>query len=257
MENIFKVKVNKYLPATLEIKKFSGGETQVTFHNPSTSDEGNIVELFALIRDGDIMPLALVVDAIRRDIKNPIINLHLPYLPYARQDRVMNKGESLAIKVYCDFINNLNFNTVKVDDCHSDVGIALLNNVTNDQSFIPEVQELNFDVLVAPDAGSLKKIYKYAKILNKPAIRADKERDVKTGNITGTVVYGDVEGKKVLIMDDICDGGRTFIELAKVLYAKGAKDVTLYVTHGVFSYGKQVLHDVGIKVLSKYDWTEM
>ena len=121
MENIFKVKVNKYLPAKLEIKKFSGGETQAMFHNPSTSDEGNVVELFALIRDGDIIPLALVVDAIRREIKSPIINLHLPYLPYARQDRVMNKGESLAIKVYCDFINSLNFNSIKVDDCHSDV----------------------------------------------------------------------------------------------------------------------------------------
>ena len=257
MENIFKVKVNKYLPAKLEIKKFSGGETQVVFHNPSTSDEGNVVELFALIRDGDIMPLALVVDAIRREIKNPIINLHLPYLPYARQDRVMNKGESLAVKVYCDFINSLNFNSVKVDDCHSDVGVALLSNVTNDLNFIPEIQDLDIDVLVAPDAGALKKTYKYANILNKSVIRADKERDVKTGNLSGTVVYGDVEGKKVLIMDDICDGGRTFIELAKVLYSKGAKEVTLYVTHGIFSHGKQVLYDVGIKVLSKYDWTEM
>lgn len=257
MNNIFKAKVNKYLPAKIDVFKFSGGESQVTFHSPSTSDEGNIVELFALIRDGDIMQLALVVDAIRREIKNPIINLHLPYLPYARQDRVMNNGESLAIKIYCDFINNLNLNSIKVDDCHSDVGIALLNNVTNDQTFIPEVQELNFDVLVAPDAGALKKTYKYAKILNKPVIRADKERDVKTGNITGSAVYGDVRDKHVLIMDDLVDAGGTFIALAKVLYENGAKKVTLYVTHGIFSKTKQVLYDAGIDVLSKYDWTEL
>lgn len=257
MNNIFKVKVNKYLPAGLEIKKFSGGETQVTFKNPSTSDEGNIVELFALIRDGDIMQLALIVDAIRRDIKNPIINLHMPYLPYARQDRVMNKGESLAVKVFCDFVNSLNFNSVKVDDCHSDVGVALLNNVNNDQTFIPEVQELNFDLLVAPDAGALKKTYKYAKLLNRDVVRADKERNVQTGEITGTVVYGDVKDKHVLIMDDLCDGGRTFIELAKVLYAQGAKKVTLYVSHGIFSYGKEVLYDAKVDVLCKYDWTEL
>lgn len=257
MNNIFKVKVNEYLPAKVEIFKFSGGESQIKFHNPSTSDEGNRVNIFALIRDGDIMELALLVDAIRRSIKNPIINLHMPYLPYARQDRVMNSGESLAVKVFCDFVNSLNLNSVKVDDCHSDVGVALLNNATNDQTFIPEILDLNFDVLVAPDAGALKKTCKYANILNKPVIRADKERDVKTGNIAGTVVYGDVEGKRVLIIDDCADGGRTFIELAKVLYAKGAKEVTLYVTHGLFSYGKQVLYDAGIKVLSKYDWTEM
>lgn len=257
MNNIFKVKVNEYLPAKVEIFKFSGGESQVKFHNPSTSDEGNRVNIFALIRNGDIMELALLVDAIRHSIKNPIISLHMPYLPYARQDRVMNSGESLAVRVFCDFVNSLNLNSVIVDDCHSDVGVALLNNVTNDQTFIPEILDLNFDVLVAPDAGALKKTYKYANILNKPVIRADKERDVKTGNITGTVVYGDVQGKKVLIMDDIGDGCRTFTELAKVLYENGAKKVTLYVTHGVFSKTKQVLYDAHVDVLSKYDWTEI
>lgn len=257
MNNIFKVRVNEYLPAKVEIFKFSGGESQVKFHNPSTSDEGNRVNIFALIRNGDIMELALLVDAIRRSIKNPIINLHMPYLPYARQDRIMNNGESLAVKVFCDFVNSLNLNSVTVDDCHSDVGVALLNNVHNDQTFIPKVQELNFDVLVAPDSGALKKTYKYANILNKPVIRADKERDVKTGNITGTVVYGDVQDKKVLIMDDICDYGNTFIHLSKVLYEEGAKEVTLYVTHGLFAGGTQVLCDAGLKVLSKYDWTEI
>lgn len=258
MNNIFKVKVNEYLPAQVDIFKFSGGESQVKFHNPSTSDEGNRVNIFALIRNGDIMELALLVDAIRRSIKNPIINLHIPYLPYARQDRVMNSGESLAVKVFCDFVNSLNLNSVTVDDCHSDVGVALLNNVKNDMNLSPKIFDLNFDVLVAPDAGALKKTHKYSELLNKPVVRADKQRNVQTGKLSDPVVYGDVNGKKVLIIDDLVDAGRTFIGLSKVLYEQGAKEVMLYVTHGIFAKGKEVLYDAGItKVLAKYDWTEL
>lgn len=256
--------------------QFSGGETQVQLEtrnylkmccmhkNPVTN-----FSITAHIRNGDIMPLALIVDALRRIGCGPI-DLHLPYLPYARQDRVMNRGESLALKVFCDFINNLGFQSVTVDDCHSDVGVALLNNVVHRKQHTILMEEVfdeyscqngnDIDAVVAPDAGAMKKTAEFVKVLNgyRPTemIRADKVRDVTTGEITGTEVYGDVEGKTLLIVDDICDGGRTFIELAKVLRAKGAKKIVLMVTHGIFSKGKDVLLEHIDEVYAKYDWTQ-
>lgn len=253
----FKVSVNG-LAAEVQMFKFSGGETQVTFKNPSTSSKDCLVRVFAYITDGDIMPLALLVDAIRRTISNPTIELLMPYLPYARQDRVMNPGEALAVKVFADMVNSLNLDSVIVCDCHSDVGIALLNNAKNDQTLDDEffTPKKHWDVIVAPDAGALKKTLKYAKTLGiGTLIRADKTRNVVTGEITGTEVYGDVFGKDVLIIDDICDGGRTFIELAKVLNEKGASKITLHVTHGIFSKGKEVFDGIIDEVHAEWDWT--
>jgi len=71
-------------------------------------------------------------------------------------------------------------------------------------------------------------------------IQAHKVRNLKTGEIIKTEVLGNVEGKNVLIADDICDGGRTFIELAKVLKNEGALEVSLFITHGIFSKGLDV-----------------
>lgn len=255
----------------LTMFQFSGGETQVSLDTeklkkrilfPGMVESGYVnFSITAHIRNGDIMPLALIVDALRRTVNVPI-QLNLPYLPYARQDRLMNPGESLALKVFCDFINSLNFKSVTIDDCHSDVGVALLNNVVHRKQHTILKEELfnQFDAVVAPDAGAMKKTAEFVKVLNedKPTdmIRADKVRDVTTGEITGTEVYGDVEGKTLLIVDDICDGGRTFIELAKVLRAKGAKKIVLMVTHGIFSKGKDVLLEHIDEVYAKYDWTQ-
>lgn len=255
MESRFSVSVNG-LAAETQFFKFSGGETQVTFKNPSTSKSGNVVKINALVRDGEILPLSLLVDAIRRTIADAEIHLILPYLPYARQDRVMNAGESLAVRVYANYINALDFKTVTVSDCHSDVGLALLDRAKNDDKLPEELLGLNVDALVAPDAGALKKTFKYAKTLGiDDVIRADKTRNVQTGQITGTEVHGDVNGKTVLIIDDICDGGRTFLELGKKLKEMGAKSVLLHVTHGIFSKGRDAMFPYVDVVTAKYDWT--
>ena len=87
----------------------------------------------------------------------------------------------------------------------------------------------------------MKKTLEAAKELGLPMVRADKIRSTDTGEITGTVVYSEHIGSKdFLIADDICDGGRTFIELAKVLRPLTDGKIYLYVTHGIFSKGLDV-----------------
>ncbi len=197
----------------------------------------------------DIMTLLLSVDAIRR--LSPVSSIHLtiPYFPYARQDRVCNLGEALSVKIMADLINNLSCDRILIIDPHSDVTPALLNNcrvITQADIFADSVlkTELIRDnwALIAPDAGAEKKVLKVAQRLGLTDIFcANKIRDTKTGKITATTFHDDVKDRKVLIVDDICDGGKTFIELGKLLREKQAKTINLYVTHGIFSKGLQPL----------------
>lgn len=220
---------------------FNGGEVQVALENFNSTKQPITIKA-DLTNSDDVMALLLTVDAIRRlhGSKTPL-HLHCPYLPYARQDRVMNVGESLGLKVMSDLINSLNFEQVHLWDVHSDVALATLNNVVHLEQQI-FTQRIPVDwkniVLVAPDAGALKKVYKTAKQHGSPVVRADKTRSVVDGSITGTTVYSEHVGdRSFLILDDICDGGRTFTELAKELQKLTNGNIYLYVTHGIFSNG--------------------
>lgn len=222
--------------------KFSGGELHVKIDNPDILRTDKTVTIRAHLTSSEsIMELVLLVDAIHRASAGgrATINLICPYLPYARQDRVCAAGEALSLRLMCDIINGLGFNSVTVWDVHSDVAMALLDRAYNvhQKTFVGRVVWDN-TVLVAPDAGAIKKTLEVAKATNLPMVRADKVRSVVDGSITGTVVYSEHIGdKNFLIVDDICDGGRTFIELAKVLRPLTNGKIYLYVTHGIFSRG--------------------
>lgn len=226
---------------------FSGGECQVKIPPASISATTQIVA--NLYNANDIMCLLLTVDAIRRIDGKTSIELHIPYFPYARQDRVCDEGEALSVKVMADLINSLNCQKVTIVDPHSDVTPALLKNVfvismadIIVKSSLPELIEEKQLILLSPDAGAEKKVRTVAKALTTIGVATDiicasKARDTKTGAITATHIHGDVRGKNILMLDDICDGGRTFIELAKTLKTANAGDIYLYTTHGIYSQG--------------------
>lgn len=190
------------------------------------------------------MALAEYVDIVRRHSSSYMINITYPYFPYARQDRVMAGDEPFSLRVFCDLLNSLKLSQVTIWDPHSDVTPALINNCwvipqwEIAKKCIPEEYFSSANSLfISPDAGAYKKLSKLIPDDRRIAIGV-KHRD-ESGKISGTNVFSvpPIEGKDCIIVDDICDGGRTFIELAKVLKAKGAKKVILYVTHGIFSNG--------------------
>jgi ribose-phosphate pyrophosphokinase len=204
----------------------------------------------------DLINLALLKDCVDRYYQNQItLALTMDYVPYARQDRVCNKGESLSIKVIANLINSLGFKYVYTKDNHSEVATALIHNCINvDISVLADPLRtvlpngLN-TILISPDAGANKKVYAFAKSAGfKHVVRADKTRDVATGKITGTKVYWDVSQTinpmkdtcDVCIIDDIADGGYTFTELAKELRKFTDGKIYLYITHGIFSKGLNV-----------------
>jgi len=173
-------------------------------------------------------------------------NLNIRYLPYGRQDKEISNETTFGLLCFADWLNNLDFNHIKIYDPHSDVSLKLINN---SEAYYPSLHvrdvwvETNTHILCYPDSGAVRK---YGRIYKLEYVHGEKVRDQLTGNITSYALIGDPKDKNVLIVDDICDGGATFILLAKELYDRGAKEVNLFVTHGLFSKGTRLLFNSGI-----------
>jgi|9_EtaG_2_1085328.scaffolds.fasta_scaffold00281_14 ribose-phosphate pyrophosphokinase len=229
----------------LEVKSFnfSAGECHVTVKHVEINGVTNIM---AKLHDSNsIMQLLMTVDAVRNINNETKIELTIPYFPYARQDRVCNYGESFSLRVMADLINSLKCSSVTIYDPHSQVTIDMINNsniismkdiILSNSMLVQHIQEQNC-VLISPDKGAMEKVKDVADEISTEVVCATKVRDVKTGHIKSSTLHGNVSNKDCIILDDICDGGRTFTELAKVLKEKGANNIYLYVTHGIFSKG--------------------
>lgn len=186
--------------------------------------------------------------------------LKIKYLPYARQDKEVSNTATFALRSFAQLLNTLNFEEIIIMDPHSLVAIDLIKN---SRAIYPVEQVMKIanmmeaDLFCYPDHGAVvkytgggdvqKEIYDY------PCTYGEKVRDQLTGNILSYRLTGDVKDKKVLIVDDICDGGMTFKLLAKDLLAAGATEVNLFVTHGIFSKGLRTLHESGINKVFTQD----
>ena len=248
---------------------FSGGEEHIHLKTKPLQSHTRVDIYARLDSSKAIIQLIMVTDAIRRMYNNIdkdiVINLWMPYIPYARQDRVCDSGDAFSLHTFCGIINNMKYGRVYVADSHSYVATALLERCIETYQFelaypmvqfithrMPESDRPNYKYVVAPDEGSSKKAKLFARELrvyhNEEIIevQALKLRD-KVGKIIDTqVLHDNFEGADVLMVDDICDGGGTFNALADVLLKLNAGRIGLYVTHGIFSRGIQVLNDAGI-----------
>lgn len=239
------IKVNKKY---IKHFNFSGGECHVSIADIAIDEETEVVA--RLYSSDDVICLIMTVDAIRHKSPDTEINLVIPYFPYARQDRVCNEGEAFSVSVMAGLINALQCKSVTVYDPHSQITVDLLNNchVVSQADLLENsivatgIKSKGLSV-VSPDAGAKAKTKEIADRLKVEAIYCTKTRDTATGIITGTHIPDGVSGRDFIIVDDICDGGRTFIELAKALKEGGANSLYLYVTHGIFSKGLSVLKE--------------
>lgn len=231
---------------------FKGGEVNIQLDGDVTKQV--LITIRANSSD-DVMKLLMATDAIRtlarKHNTTPDIHVFMPYLPYARQDYETKPGEALSLKVFANLINSQNFASVTIFDCHSDVGPALINNCVNinNHEFVKGVlaDKTNY-VIVSPDSGAFKKIQKLCDAIGylDTPILCNKVRS-NNGTIVKTVISeSDFGGKDVYIVDDICDGGRTFTSLAGELKTRNVGKVYLIVSHGMFSYGIDPLERGGI-----------
>ena len=180
---------------------------------------------------------------------NPFITLHLPYLPYGRQDKEVGNESTFNLAVFAELINNLSFDRVTSVDTHNSAAahtlISNFRNIEVDQVHRKLISLIEPTFIVFPDKGAMTR---YGRNLSHiKTIFCDKIRDQATGQILGTTVnMGSnrefINRDRVLIIDDICDGGATFIGVAKALREMNEHlKIYLFVTHGIFSKGKQHL----------------
>ncbi len=252
-----------------KISKFPDGQQAITLDLENTIFSSEVQSVVIKSRLNSFLDLELIICAnqalselgiINLAFKLKEISLYVPYFIGARSDRKFLKGQSNYLKtVICPIINSQNFSRVTVLDPHSDVLEACLNNFqkVSNVTFAKEViKNLENITLVSPDAGALKKIYDVALAVEcNDVIVANKLRDLKTGKIIRTDVpglnsdisfTGEVRSKNFVIIDDIVDGGRTFIEIAKAIRNTRSKEIFndniyLVVTHGIFSAGFEEL----------------
>jgi len=229
---------------------FSGGERHVQLDSTHKID-GITATLKAYIWDSNgVMNLLLTINALREKYgRELLINIEMPYLPYARQDRVCADGQAFSLEVFSQLLNTQNINELVVWDCHSSVGIELTGAINVEPVDIikanPELLTLlknENSVLVCPDKGAVDRCIKIKETLNlNTMIRCEKKRNPVTGKIVRTeVLADDLSGLTAIITDDICDGGFTFIKIAEQLKEKNIAKVILFVTHGIFSKGIDV-----------------
>lgn len=208
---------------------------------------GEVTIQWSFVNESEVMHLAQLRDLLRA-YGNPLVTLHVDYLPYARQDKRIHNNSTFALRTFARLINAMEFEEVRCFDPHSEVAGQLIRNF---KAFYPtgkilEIFTQTKSTLVCyPDKGAFAK---YAPYLDLPWIVGAKVRNQETGEITHYEIGPtSVKGENILIVDDICDGGATFILLAKKLYDAGASDVNLFVSHGIFSKGKDILLAANIK----------
>jgi len=237
---------------SFKVSKFPDGQQSITIAPIRTNVTIQIRSKLNSFKDLELIICAN--KALRNEECSDKISLYVPYFLGARSDRKFETGGTNYLKdVICPLINGQNFDRVTVIDPHSDVTEALLNNFYKKDNVdlvnwaLRDINSTNY-LLVSPDAGALKKVFNVAEKINykKDIIIASKHRDV-SGKITHTEVPFSVNdaGKDMIIIDDICDGGRTFIEIAKTIKNKQMLSsatpihgkIYLIVTHGIFSAG--------------------
>jgi ribose-phosphate pyrophosphokinase len=240
-----------------KISKFPDGQQTIDLIGDYSGE--NLTNVIIYSRLNSFRDLELIICATQavRNLSDCTISLYVPSFLGARSDRKFQTGGVNYLKqVICPIINSQNYSTVLVLDPHSDVLEACINNfekINNHLVVKYSLQDLYKDedyskvAIVSPDAGALKKIYDVAKEYNiEKVVTASKVRDIKTSKILKTELpQTDWAGTEtVIIIDDICDGGRTFIELAKTIREYGFTDkIVLIVTHGIFTAGLKPLNE--------------
>lgn len=237
-----------------KITKFSGGELHPNIaHFPARCHDIRLV--CRLSSSDDVMEMLLLHEALSARYPKANKNVFIPYMPYARQDRRCAEGDAFSLPLFAKTIlrgmldGYTKFSTL---DMHSSAGEGILKtflgvDVTcyDSTSIIAFntglLDYINHGFLIAPDKGAEGKVKSLARSLLHPEDRVafgKKLRDPETGNLSGfDVDRGDFGGKDVVIVDDICDGGGTFIGLANALRERNCGKISLYVTHGIFSKG--------------------
>ncbi len=217
---------------------FNDGEYQPSFNETIRGCTVFIVQSTNPPAD-NLMELLLMIDAARRASAHKVIAV-IPYFGWARQDRKDRPRVSIGAKLVANLLKAAGVDRVMTMDLHADQIQGFfdipVDHLYASKIFVPYLQGLGIENLsiAAPDMGGAKRASAYSKHLDAPMVISHKQRE-KPGEVARMTAIGDVEGRNVVILDDLIDTAGTLTMAAQMLMDKGAASVRAAATHPVLS----------------------
>jgi ribose-phosphate pyrophosphokinase len=220
------------------VLEFSDGEFQPSFEE---TVRGQFVFLIqsTMPPSDNLFELLLMIDAAKRASARQIIAV-IPYFGFARQDRKDKPRVAIGAKLVANMLMAAGVDRVMTMDLHADQIQGFfevpVDHLYASTIFYPELERLNTGnlIMAAPDAGGAKRANSYAKKLNTGLAICHKQRK-KANEVAEMTVIGDVRGKDVILIDDMCDTAGTLTKAADLFIENGAKSVRAFCTHAVLS----------------------
>ncbi|EAI7244089.1 ribose-phosphate pyrophosphokinase [Campylobacter upsaliensis] len=238
----FAKQISKYLSLPLSdagVKRFSDGEISVQIDESVRGKDVFIIQSTCAPANDNLMELLILTDALRRSSANSITAI-IPYFGYARQDRKANPRVPISAKLVADLIEAAGIDRVATIDLHAGQIQGFFNipvdNLYGSIVFNDYIKSKHFKnaVVGSPDIGGIARARSVAKKLGLDIIIVDKRRE-KANESEVMNIIGDVNGKDVVLVDDIIDTAGTIVKAAKALKEKGANSVMACCTHAVLS----------------------
>lgn len=236
-------KISKYLKNKLvnsSIRKFSDGEIYIEINENIRGNSIFIIQSVSSPANDNLMELLLCIDALKRSSAKNITAV-IPYFGYARQDRKVVPRTSISAKLVSNLITNAGADRVVTVDLHAgqiqgffDIPVDNLFATPIFARHIKRKLKSKKLICVAPDVGGVERARALGRKLDIGLAIIDKRRP-SPGKSQVMNVIGNVKGKTCIIVDDIIDSGGTIVNAAEALKKRGAKEVHVYVTHGVLS----------------------
>ncbi len=218
--------------------EFSDGEFEPSFDETVRGADVFLIQSTTPPSD-NLMELLLMIDAAKRASAANIIAV-MPYFGYARQDKKGKPRVPIGAKLVSNLLSAAGVNRIMTIDLHADQIQGFfevpVDHLYASELFVKDIKSLNLDnlVIASPDMGGSKRANAYAKILKSGVVICYKER--KEANVIGEMqVLGNVEGKDVVIIDDMVDTAGTLTKAADLMMENGATSVRAYCTHGILS----------------------
>ena len=235
--------IAKFLKSKLvnsSIKNFADGEIYVELNENIRGNSIFIIQSISSPANDNLMELLLCIDALKRSSAKNITAV-IPYFGYARQDRKVVPRTSISAKLVSNLITKAGADRVVTVDLHAgqiqgffDIPVDNLFSTPIFARHVKKNIKSKNIVCIAPDVGGTERARALGKILNVGLAIVDKRRP-KPGQSQVMNVIGEVKDKTCVIVDDIIDSGGTIVNAAKALKDRGAKEVYVYITHGVLT----------------------
>lgn len=224
----------------VEITRFIDNECRVFVEEDVTGEEVFVVQSLSEVADQNLVELCLLGSALK-DLKAKKVTAVIPWMGYSKQDKAFRNGEAISAQLVAKFIEAAGFDAVITIELHSENVVPYFHIPVTELSThaalarILSPSDIDGAIVASPDKGGMSRSERFAKSIAVPVIHLSKSRDLTSGLVEVTGMDGSVDGKTVIIFDDIINTGSTALKTSEFLKKNNAVNIYFLATHGVFA----------------------